>query len=954
MKRLTRAAAVAIALTQATAFAAGPQAPTWDGLLSRHAIGADALQAAHPGWDGRGVVVAVLDTGVDVGAPGLQLTSDGKPKVIAVRDASGEGTVRLVKARTIEQDGAPMLRAGDRFVRGAATLAPAPTGALRLGELREDALASSRAADLNADGDTDDVYSIVVWEAAGPQGSERWAIVDTDGDHDVSDEAPRRSYEVAQEGFTLQGFDPSRRQAPLTLGLFLPDGLTEVEVHFDDGGHGTHCAGIAAGHAIDGKPGYDGIAPGAQVLSIKIGDNDVTGGATTTGAKKRALEIAADWAEDHHVPVVINLSYGIGSETEGASDIDRLVDDTLAKHPLLFMATSAGNNGPGISSVGQPGGSAVAFTAGAALVREQARTIYGARTDGDRIFWFSSRGAELGKPDAVLPGIAGSTVPAWMGSGNIMRGTSMASPQAAGAMAVILSAMAERGTPVNQGMLRRALRYGARPIEGYTALDQGGGLVDLASAIDVASRLSVSDEARRVLAWRVSTACPTCDDGEGPGSYWRAGGFVPPRGDVQVADITPIELAPEGTTRADRQSLLVAFDVSTDAPWIDVVSDTVYARGDTAAHVRFALRPDRLEEPGLYVGSVRGVAEGGPSGRPGTSFEVPVTVVVPWTFGPENSWTQVFSGRMEAVDVTRRFLRVPPAASTLFLDLTLTDGDGGSIDLHLFDPDGRAHETVGSAAAAGTGKLELRLDREQLTPGIWELDLVAPERNPERLTYTLEARFTGLEATPVRVFTVPQGGGAEATAEVTNRLPRPFRGHGAGAIRGTSRTLLHDAAGDKLELPVRIDADTAALDLTLRLEQSEYARFTDVSIALVDAAGKAVVQDGFSQAVAHVHATPSPGDYTLVVQAAGTADAIESWSVEIEEVYVARQPIPITVELANKRRFTLWPDVQAFLDLTLEQRPLQPPDGMVHHGEVKLVSDEDEKTWLTIPLRLEP
>lgn len=950
-----RAAVIATLVAAAPALAAPP---AWDGLLSRRAIGADRLQAAHPTWDGRGVVVAVLDTGVDMGAPGLERLPDGQPKVVGVRDVSGQGTVRLHKARSVEQEGVPTLRAGDRFVRGATGLSPAPTGGLRLGELREDAMPSSSSADLNADGDTDDVFSIVAWEAAGASGSERWAVVDTDGDHDVADETPRRSYEVDHAAFTLQGYDPSRREAPLTMGLYLADGLGEAEVHFDDGGHGTHCAGIAAGHSIDGRPGYDGIAPGARVLSIKIGDNAGAGGATTTGAKKKAFEIAAEWAEDHGVPVVINLSYGIGSETEGQSDIDRLVDDTLAKHPTLYIATSAGNNGPGISSVGQPGGSAVAFTAGAALVREQARVMYGARPDSDRVFWFSSRGGELSKPDAILPGIAGSTVPPWMGSANVMRGTSMAAPQAAGAMAVMLSALAEGGkapgTAVTQAVLRRALRYSAKPLEDATLLDQGGGLVDLPAAIELARRLTDSDEARRVLAWRATTTCPTCADGKGPGSFWRAGGFVPPKGDVQEVELRAVRLAPEGMTKKERGGLLVGFDVTADASWIDVVTDTVWARGEGPAKVRFSLRPDRLEEPGLHVASLRGVAEGGPSGRAGTAFEVPVVAIVPHVFDRSNGWSRAFSGNMEATEVERLFVRVPPSASTLFLDLTLADADGGSIDLHLFDPQGRAHGARATASASGKGRAEVRVDRDELAPGIWEVDLVALERNPEPLEWTLDARFTGLQASPVRVFTVPQGDAPEASAEVTNRFPRPFRGHGTGSIRGVSRRMLHDAAGDKLELPIKIDADTASLELELVLEESEYARFTDVAISLVDGTGKAVAQDGFSQAIAHFSASPPPGSYTVVVEAAGTADALESWSVEVEELYVARTPIPVTVELANARTFTLWPDVPGWLDLTLERRPLQPPDGMVHHGEVQLVSDEDEETWLTIPLRLEP
>src|SRR6185436_11741466 len=42
---------------------------------------------------------------------------------------------------------------------------------------------------------------------------------------------------------------------------------------FDNSGHGTHVAGIAAAHNLFGVPGFDGVAPGAQLIGLKIANN---------------------------------------------------------------------------------------------------------------------------------------------------------------------------------------------------------------------------------------------------------------------------------------------------------------------------------------------------------------------------------------------------------------------------------------------------------------------------------------------------------------------------------------------------------------------------------------------------------------------------------------------------------------------------------------------------------
>src|SRR5919109_5348318 len=74
---------------------APPEVAYAHGWMPVASTGADRFVREHPTYDGRGVLIAILDTGVDPAVPGLLTTSTGQPKVADVRDFSDEGLVPL-------------------------------------------------------------------------------------------------------------------------------------------------------------------------------------------------------------------------------------------------------------------------------------------------------------------------------------------------------------------------------------------------------------------------------------------------------------------------------------------------------------------------------------------------------------------------------------------------------------------------------------------------------------------------------------------------------------------------------------------------------------------------------------------------------------------------------------------------------------------------------------------
>ena len=71
--------------------------------LPKYETGVQALREEMPSADGRGTLLAVLDTGCDLSAAGLLKTSDGKPKYVDFLDCTGGGDVDTCKTVTLDE-----------------------------------------------------------------------------------------------------------------------------------------------------------------------------------------------------------------------------------------------------------------------------------------------------------------------------------------------------------------------------------------------------------------------------------------------------------------------------------------------------------------------------------------------------------------------------------------------------------------------------------------------------------------------------------------------------------------------------------------------------------------------------------------------------------------------------------------------------------------------------------
>jgi serine protease AprX len=213
----------------------------------------------------------------------------------------------------------------------------------------------------------------------------------------------------------------------------------------DSYGHGTFVAGLIAGNGASSGGQYEGEAPGADLVSVKV--------AGASGETDLATVIlGVQWAVANALAYnirILNMSLGFQPfESTAVNPLDQAVE--AAWNSGIAVVTSAGNAGPSNGTILSPGDDPLVITVGA--LDDMAQPV----VSDDEMTNFSSVGPTSPdgwvKPDLVTSGRSvvslaapGSTVyndypSARIGSGNFVgSGTSFSAAITSGAAALILA-----------------------------------------------------------------------------------------------------------------------------------------------------------------------------------------------------------------------------------------------------------------------------------------------------------------------------------------------------------------------------------------------------------------------------------------------------------------------------------------------------------------------------------
>uniref|UniRef100_A0AC35G6U3 Tripeptidyl-peptidase 2 n=1 Tax=Panagrolaimus sp. PS1159 TaxID=55785 RepID=A0AC35G6U3_9BILA len=449
---------------------------------------ADFLQK-YPTYDGRGIKIAIIDNGVDPSCPGLQQTSTGLPKVIECLDLTGAGDVDTSTIKKADENGI-LVGLTERKLKIPETWVN-PSGKWHLGikaiyELYSDTVKDKINLPIKEEFQKKNKLAMSKAleefnEHVKKIGTKTKKISEKEDRDEIN--AKLEFLKEAEKKIEIESPIADCIKCLLTYCLNIHENGNLLEICVPNGSHGTHVTHIAAGH-FPNDPEKDGLAPGAQIISLVIGDlRKASSSKCLIRALNKCIQLKAD---------IINLSYRIQHNMDFSKN-EELIKNVVEKHGIIFVA-AAGNDGPGLSMVGNSRGitnSSIIYV-GAYLTAKMKESIFCHYHPDEEpvVFPFSSRGpsmnGELGvticAPGAAITGVSKNELRGF----HLKNGTSMSSPNAVGNIACLLSAMKAERIPISPFRVKFALMNTAMaPKDGsHHPFSLGAGIIQICSAFD--------------------------------------------------------------------------------------------------------------------------------------------------------------------------------------------------------------------------------------------------------------------------------------------------------------------------------------------------------------------------------------------------------------------------------------------------------------------------------------
>ncbi|MFJ2769468.1 S8 family serine peptidase [Streptomyces sp. NPDC087300] len=789
----------------------------------------------HPKADGRGITIGILDSGIDLGHPALKKTTTGERKItdwVTATDpiVDADGTWRRMTNPVT----------GPVFTWDSETW-KAPAGSFQVNRFRESATTGGDAkGDINRDGDTTDSWGVLYDPAAGT------VRVDLNDNKDFTDDEVLKPYKDDHQVAYFGKDDPAtdvvervpfvveiRKDVPTDPygGDWVGKKADFVNIGVIESEHGTHVAGITAANGLFGGK-MNGAAPGAKLVSSRA--CTWTGGCTNVALTEGMIDLVTQRGVD-----IVNMSIGgLPALNDGnnarAELYKRLIDEYGVQ-----LVISAGNSGPGANTIGDPGLADKVISVGAAISKETWAANYGSQVEKKYAMMpFSSRGPrEDGgfAPIISAPGSAINTTQTWLPGApvaeagyqlpagySMLQGTSMASPQAAGASALLLSAAKREKIDLTPAKLRTALTSTASDIRGEQAYAQGTGLIDIVEAWD-----AIEDGAK-AHTYTVKAPVDTALEQElkkpGTGIYDREGGLK--TGQQRTYDVTITRTS--GPDRGVRHELDLVNNHEGTFKLLSKDEVTLPLNKPVTVKVRAKAKSAGLHSAILTVDDER---------TEGVDQQIMSTVVVAPPLA-KPSYTFSASGSTQRNSTTSYFVTVPKGAKSLEVSLGGLK-DKSQTRFIAVHPYGVPLDSTSSTVCypnyenpANTCRPDLRSYADPQA-GVWEVEVESRRTSPLLDNpYKLNVAALGVAFDPA-VQTLPEakvGTPAPVSWKATNNFAAvsgKLKGGSLGSAKSARPSIKQGetqvtevvvpAGAERLDVAIGSTADVAAdLDLAVK------------------------------------------------------------------------------------------------------------------------------------------